>query len=47
MGYRIILVWDGAPHGWRRHRGDVNIWALGTNLEVNVEVNLVLLPMGV
>ncbi len=34
-GYSLIPKWDGAPQGWRRYRGDVEIWALGTNLEVN------------
>ena len=34
-GYSLIPVWDGAPRGWRRYRDDVEIWALGTNLEVN------------
>ena len=34
-GYSLIPVWDGAPQGWRRYRDDVEIWALGTNLEVN------------
>ncbi len=34
-GYSLIPQWDGAPQGWRRYRDDVEIWALGTNLEVN------------
>ncbi|CAK0899794.1 unnamed protein product, partial [Prorocentrum cordatum] len=36
--HNLIPVWDGAPQGWRRYRDDVEIWALGTNLEVNYRV---------